>query len=191
MIIGLTGQTGAGKSTLCEFLLKHNIHTIDCDRISRDVTKDDSPILAVIEREFNGVVNGGVLDRKKLGQIVFLNKDKKRVLESILFPEIISKIKDEIKQINGDVVIDAPTLFESGLNKICDKTLAVVANEQTRLKRIILRDGISECDAKLRMNAQHSHEWFESHCDKTLFNDGDENAFLNSAKEVLLKWGIL
>lgn len=187
MIIGLTGQTGAGKSIVCEVFSKKGIKVIDCDKISREVTKNNSPVLEKISQKFEGVVKNGVLDRQSLGKIVFSSPQKKAVLESILFPEIVKRVKGEILG-EKTVIIDAPTLFESGLNEICDKTLAVVADDQKRLSRIVLRDGIDESGAKLRMSAQHTAEWFKNNCDAVIENDGSKNEFIKRVDEVLLKW---
>lgn len=188
MIIGLTGQTGAGKSTVCEHLFKKGVHVIDCDKISREVTKDNSPVLEKISEKFEGVVKNGVLNRRALGQIVFSSPKKKAVLEGILFPEIIKRVKDEINTTHGVIVLDAPTLFESGLNEVCDKTLAVTADDEKRVSRIVLRDGIDEERAKLRMSAQHTGEWFLKNCDEVVKNDGDKDEFIKRVDEVLKKW---
>lgn len=193
MIIGLTGQTGAGKSTVCEILKEKCIKSIDCDKISREITADNSPVLDEIESHFNGVVNDGVLDRTRLGIIVFGDKEKKAVLEGILFPHIIKKVKERLNEFESEtaVFLDAPTLFESGLDKICDKTLAVVASEKSRLDRILVRDKIDTLSAITRMRAQNPETWFYVHCDKVIANDGDLHNLETELLAVLKEWGIL
>ena len=188
MIIGLTGQTGAGKTTLCKFLKENSFEIIDCDKIAREVTAENSPLLPEIESAFEGVVENGVLNRRKLGEIVFSSNEKKKTLENILFPEIIKRVEEKISQLGGNIVLDAPTLFESGLNKICQKTLAVVADEEIRTQRIISRDNISKESAKLRINAGLSKEWLLKNCDAVVFNNTTETELINAAREVLKQW---
>ena len=193
MIIGLTGQSGAGKSTVCQLLKEKCIKSIDCDKISREITADNSPVLDEIENAFSGVVKDGVLDRTRLGMIVFGDKEKKTVLENIVFPHIIAKVKERLNEFESEtaVFLDAPTLFESGLDKICDKTLAVVSSEKSRLERILIRDKIDELSALTRMRAQPDETWFYVHCDKIIPNDRDLHTLENELSAVLKEWGIL
>lgn len=193
IIIGLTGQTGAGKSTVCEILKEKCIRSIDCDKISREVTADGAPALSEIEKAFGTVVVDGVLDRRKLGMIVFNDQDKKAVLEGILFPYIIDEVKRRLNELESEnaVILDAPTLFESGLYKICDRILGVVASEKSRLERILMRDKIDELSAITRMRAQPSEEWFSRHCDEVIKNDGGLHELEFSLVPILKDWGVL
>ncbi len=193
MIIGLTGQTGAGKSTVCELLHEKCIRSIDCDAISREVTADNSPALEEVEKAFEGVVIDGVLDRTRLGMIVFGDAEKKALLESILFPHIIEKVNSRLNEFESEtaVILDAPTLFESGLDKICDKTLAVVASEKSRLSRILSRDKIDEVSAVTRMKAQPNEAWFMAHCDEIVENNSDIHQLDLAVSAILKNWGVL
>ncbi len=193
MIIGLTGQTGAGKSTVCELLKEKCIKSIDCDKISREVTCDNAPALKEIENAFDGVVENGVLDRQKLGMIVFNDPEKKAVLEEILFPHITGEVERLLNEYESEtaVVLDAPTLFESGLDKMCQKILGVVASEKARLSRILLRDKIDEVSALARMSAQPNEAWFIEKCDKVLSNDGSLHDLEEAVTATLKAWGVL
>lgn len=122
------------------------VYVIDADVVSREVTQKGSESLEEIAKTFSPAVLNpdGTLNRRALGKIVFANPHQLRRLEAILYPAIIKQIKKTIQVCvqNGErlVVLDAPTLFESGCDKLCDKIIAVCAGEQTRFARLLLRD---------------------------------------------------
>ncbi|MCL2057222.1 MAG: dephospho-CoA kinase [Oscillospiraceae bacterium] len=179
-IIGLTGQTGAGKSTVCDLLRKQGHHVIDCDLAARAVTEKGGRCLADIAAAFGGdILNAdGTLNRAKLGKIVFSDSAEKKRLEQIIFPYITEKIFAEIERLRESgaeaVFLDAPTLIESRLYKSCDTVISVTAPQETRFRRIVLRDGLDEDAARRRMSAQHSDDFYTSASDIVIENSGDE-----------------
>lgn len=189
-IIGLTGQTGAGKSTVAAWLRAHGTVCIDADRVSRAVTKPGTAafkeVIAAFGKEMLSA--DGTLNRRALGSLVFADEVKRKQLESILFPHIITDIRRQLERAekNGAAVavLDAPTLFESGLDKICTRTVGVVADENRRYDRIVARDGLTADAAKARMNAQKSEAFFRTHCDEIIENNDDREALEQRIREV-------
>ena len=169
-LIGLTGQTGAGKSYVAKKLRDMGYNIVDADYYSRRLTEDDSPILPLIAQTFGAdTVEHGVLNRKILAEKVFSNKDLLEKLNKIMHPRILEMCESAAE---FPCVLDAPQLFESGGERLCARVLSVTAPEDLRLKRIIERDGISKQQARDRMNAQHSEEFFKENSDFTVINDG-------------------
>ncbi len=181
-VFGLTGQTGAGKGFVGEALKTFGFNVIDSDRISRELTDRGSPVLSVLQAEFGAdIVNGGELNRALLAQRAFSSRERTDELNRILHPAIIERCKKEAK---GLCVIDAPQLFEAGLEKDCYKIIAVVAPRETRLERIILRDGITEKNALERINAQLSEEYYIKNSDFVIVNDGKTDV-KSAVKEII------
>lgn len=188
IIVGLTGPTGAGKSsaaTLCKSLgIKH----IDCDIIARKATeKGEEGLLAVVKAFGDDILNNdGTLNRKALAEKAFKDKDSTALLNQTLLPIIKKMVMAEIKDDN--VLLDAPTLFESGVSEICSKTVAVLSDKDLRLKRILARDNITTEQALLRINAGKSDDFYKEKCDFVIYNNSDENTFnndfLNLLKEI-------
>ena len=167
VVIGLTGQSGAGKSTVCKMLADANMFIIDADQVAREVLENEKRCLADIILEFGCLylTTNGTLDRKKLGSFVFANKEKLKKLNAITFPYILKSIREKINDniYKQDVIIiDAPTLFESGADEFCDKVISIIAREEIRKFRIMQRDNISETDAQNRINSQHNDEYYSS-----------------------------
>lgn len=194
-VIGLTGQSGAGKSEVSSMLEKSGIVCINCDAVSRDVTKKDAPALKAICEVFGDDIlrPDGTLDRKKLGSIVFSNKEKLELLNKTIFPFIIDEIKRIIADFGGDgvIVLDAPTLFESGCDKICDEKIAVIADREIRLERIMARDSLTKVDAENRINSQLCEEFFKQNCDVIIQNNGDLAELEKAVGDLLTRWGVV
>ena len=176
MILGITGGTGCGKTTLLNLLAEHGYTLLDCDAIYHKLLKTDKNMLCAIENRFPGVVTAGALDRKKLGSVVFADPAALQDLNKITH----SAVKLEVLQIletTKNAAIDAIGLFEGGLAELCDVTIAVTAPESIRVQRLMARDHISEDYARSRIAAQHSNEEFASLCDYALDNCSTEAAF--------------
>lgn len=167
-VIGLTGPTGSGKTTVSRLLSQNGCYVIDADIVARKVVEKGSDCLNEIAGFFGSDIideNGNLL-RRKLGDIVFNDKAKLKALDNIIYPYIIKEITREIEGCASKIaVIDAPTLFESGCNKICDKVLVVTAEKELRLNRIVLRDNITYKQAEARANSQYSDEFFAKNAD--------------------------
>ncbi|NCC86374.1 MAG: dephospho-CoA kinase [Clostridia bacterium] len=191
LTIGLTGQTGSGKSTVSQILSSMGFYTIDCDKISRLITEKGSPVLGDISSAFgiDVIKANGELDRALLAKRAFATKEATLILNNITHPAITKLVK---KKVNGAffngydvVVIDAPALFESGIEKDCDIIVSVIANEDVRLGRILKRDCIDEEYARLRIKAQHNEEYYKSKSDIIINNDSSLDALKEQISELL------
>ena len=194
MIIGLTGQTGAGKSTVSDFLLKKGMFVIDCDEVSREVTKKGSELVLNLAKAFgNEILEDDLsLNRGKLASIAFSSREKTELLNSITHPVIFNAIKEKIKQNNEKIIVlDAPTLFESGADKLCDKIISVICSEEKRLERIVKRDNLSAQQAKKRINAQYDNDFYTKKSDAVIENNENIDDIENKILQALNEIGVL
>ena len=179
MVIGLTGAIGSGKSTVSRLFSEAGFAIVDCDAISRGLDKSRKYINAVREAFGDGVIDmtGGEakIDRKALAEIVFSSPEAKKKLEDIAHPMILDTVYrrvDAAREQKKDVVIDAPLLFEAGLDKICDVTVGVVADEKIRFERAMKRGGITEENLSRRIMLQPENEFYASKCNYIIENNG-------------------
>lgn len=192
-IIGLTGQTGAGKSTVRKLLKLKGAAVIDADTVAHDVADNNLDCLTDIVEHFSCMVlnANGRLNRKALGKIVFSDKKQLAVLNKVMFPYIVSAIKGQVRAYEQAgaqlVVIDGATLIESGCSKMCSVLISVTAEEETRITRIIHRDGISKKDASIRVSAQNPEEFYISASDYVIKNDGTPGDLEREAERVFYK----
>ena len=177
MIIGITGQTGAGKSTVCELLEKRGYYHLDADEVAHEVVENDADVLAALSECFGkDIIKKDVtLSRPKLAARAFKNKETAEKLDGICYPAVIKEIKKIIRQKSKQkyegVLIDAIGLFESGAHKLCDFTVFVTADREKRLERIIARDGIAKEAAQKRINAQKDDAYYKQKADYTVKNN--------------------
>lgn len=177
MVVGLTGQTGAGKSTVSRVFREYGFAVIDADIISREVVEKGSACLSEIEDCFHeGVITPeGTLDRKALGAIVFSDAKKLELLNSIMYPYIVGRILQEIHHLadmgQTMILLDAPTLFESRADDFCDLIISVIAREPLRLERIMKRDGLTEEQSQHRIDSQLPECFFKGHSDFIIKNN--------------------
>lgn len=186
-IIGLTGPTGAGKSVAAAVAEQMGIQVIDCDRVARTAVMPDTAGLAALVSAFGAEILAadGTLDRKELARRAFCDKAHTELLNQTLLPHIIPLV--EAEQHADRVLLDAPTLFESGIDATCQAVVAVLSDREKRLERIIERDGISRKDAELRLNAGKSDTFYLERTSYILYNNGDFDAFLQEAKTLFKK----
>ena len=177
-VIGLTGQTGAGKSTVCTILKDKGCHIVDTDLLARKAVENPEVIERLCDKFGDDIISGGVLDRRELARRAFATPEGTKALNLITHPEITRLAVEEIHKAESEgakaAIIDAALLFESPLTAVCDKTVCVAADEKIRLERIMKRDGISESDARLRMNAQPDEEYYKSKSDIIINNNGED-----------------
>ena len=189
-VIGITGPTGAGKSLLCG-KLSEKFSVIDADEVYHSLLCPPSDCLDALRRSFgDGVfLSDGSLDRTALSSIVFSDEEKLSLLNRTVLDFVLKNIRAMLAELKASgtecVLVDAPTLIESGFHKECDFTISVLASPELRLSRIITRDHLSEEKAALRISAQKDDDFYRTHSDLVLINDGDINALTERALEFL------
>ena len=191
MILGITGGTGCGKTTLLNVIAENGGLILDCDAIYHELLVSDKALLAAIEARFPGTVDNGELQRKKLGSIVFSDEKALQDLNQITHGAIRAEVLRRLEETPGLAAIDAIALFEGGLADLCDLTVAVTAPEEIRVQRLMLRDSITEDYARSRIAAQHNEDWFRQRCDCTLENNSTEIQFRKKCLAFLQKQGIM
>ena len=176
-IYGLTGKTGAGKSTAAALLREKGWYVIDGDVLARQVTQKGSPVLQTLASVFGAdiLLPDGSLDRKALVRKVNTRSDGKQQLDSITHPAIDALLRAEVQKAQNAgftrCVFDAAALLESPSKALCEKIIVVTAPEQIRLQRIRSRDGLSEEDARARMRMQKEDDYYLSQADIIIEND--------------------
>ena len=191
MIIGITGGTGCGKTTLLAEIEKLGGLVLDCDAIYHDLLRSDNQLLTAIETRFPGVVENGQLNRRKLGAIVFADKQALQDLNFITHGAVKAAVLCKLESQPALAAIDAIALFEGGLAELCDLTVAVTAPVEARVKRLMSRDNIPEDYARNRIAAQHDANWFRERCDEILENNGNLDTFQCKCLAFLARHGIM
>lgn len=174
-LVGIIGKTGAGKSTVSDYLRSKGAYIIDGDKVSREVLNNNSDLLGRLTDAFGeDILNtDGTLNRRMLARKAFSSLQKTDLLNSIMHPAINNAISDEVAEAfaNYDVVaVDAAALIESGFADKCDIVVTVHAPENIREQRIMKRDGISADDALIRINAQKPDDFYFSKSDIIINN---------------------
>lgn len=193
MVIGLTGQTGAGKSTVSKVFVQNDFRLIDADAISRHVVARGSHCLADLQECFTDAIltPDGELDRKVMASIAFSDHRKLEMLNTIMYPYIVGEILRMIHRFSQQnhklILLDAPTLFESRADDFCDLIISVVAKPELRMQRIMERDHISEKAAQQRMEMQLTEEFFRLHSDTVLENNSSFSELWDAAQELSAK----
>lgn len=177
-LVGLTGQTGGGKTTVSHYLRQKGFTVVDADRIARQVVSKGSSCLMDLALQFGVEIlqTDGSLNRRKLGEIAFSDPEKRNLLNRLTFPYIRQAILNQVQTLldEGEMIfLDAPTLFESEFHRQCDKIVSVTAPQEMRYSRIVARDDLSEKQARDRMSAQFEDTFYEEKSDYVLANDKD------------------
>lgn len=178
-LIGLTGQSGAGKSTAAELFKQSGMTVIDADALVAKIYESSPVCLKAVAASFgHDIINpDGSLNRRLLAKRAFETKENTALLGAIVHPFVIAETLRILKTLSGTAVFDAPQLFESNMDAVCDIIVSVTANENVRLSRILGRDNVTEEQATERIRAQFSEEFFRSHSDYTIENNGDISGF--------------
>lgn len=186
-IIGLCGCTGSGKSTVATLFAMYGAHIVDCDAIAHNISQKGSACLSELVEHFGeGILNeSGNLNRKLLANIVFDSEQERKVLENVTHKYILEKVFDEFKNNKGLILVDAPLLFESGLDTWCDYTVVVTADEKVRLKRIVTRDDIDEELALKRIKSQTDEDTLVEKCDFVIHNNANVKSLNSQIKAVV------
>lgn len=191
IVIGLTGPTGAGKSSVAVEAERLGFKVIDCDKLARKAvlvgTDGYKALLEAFGTEI--LAEDKAINRRELARKAFSSRESTELLNKTLLPHIVILVKQEM---TGDkILLDAPTLFESGINTMCDFTVAVLAERAVRLSRITARDGIDKAAAELRINAGKGDEFYKSRADYIIYNNGEPDRFISEfghiIKEIMQK----
>lgn len=177
-IIGVTGNSGAGKSEVCKMLkIKYNAYIIDADEIARSITILNKECIDEIVKNFGEDIldiNGNI-KRGKLAKIIYNNKNKREKLNSITFKYITEQVNIELekaKKENFDyAIIDAPLLFEADIAKKCNIVIGIISKKDIKIARISNRDSITIEDANSRLKAQKSNKFFKENCNYIIENN--------------------
>jgi dephospho-CoA kinase len=175
LVIGLTGGIASGKSTVLSIFENLGVKTLDSDIIARDVVKKGKPALKEIVKKFGKefLKKDGALNRKKMGDLIFQYKQKRKDLEKIIHPKVIEIYKKTIKSLkSGILVIDIPLLFEAGLQRQVNKIVTVWVPRNVQIKRLTQRGKLSRKEALLRINSQWSLERKRNLSDFIVDNSG-------------------
>lgn len=187
-IVGITGGTGVGKTTVLRELSSLGALIIDCDEVYHGLLNNSEALNRELCKNFPEAFESGVLQRKKLGAVVFADEDRLKTLNSISHRYICLEVERLLGEwaVNGGrlAAIDAVELINSPLAGLCCKTVAVLAPTEERIKRILERDGISREYAELRVKAQKSDEYYAENCDTVLRNDGDKAEFTEKCRKL-------
>ena len=172
LIVGITGPTGAGKTSALRALEQLGGCVLDCDAIYHDMLRSDDGLRRAITDAFGRVFAAdGQLDRQKLGTLVFGDPQQLERLNTIIYAHLPRELERRMAASPAPIIgIDAINLVESGLSKLCDRTLAVLAPVEDRIRRIMARDGISDEYARLRVAAQKDDAFYRTHCTDILEN---------------------
>lgn len=188
-IVGVTGPSGSGKSTALRCLRDRGALVLDCDAVYHELLETDAELVNELGRRFPGTVEKGRLQRKKLGERVFGNQegllDLNRITHRSITEEVQRRLRAFALQGGSLAALDASELLESPLAERCDFTIGVLAPEETRIRRIMARDGITRDYALSRVRAQHGEDYFRARCTVTVENNQDEATFYANINKVL------
>jgi len=196
IVLGLCGQSGAGKTTALDTLARLGAEICDCDKVSREVMTFGTPCTREVISAFGeSICSCGEIDRRALGKIVFSDKDKLEILTEITHRYIKAEVKARIERFKakgkGLFVLDAPLLFESGLDRDCDLTLVITADREKRIERIMKRDGIDREIAENRIASQLDEEKLISLADEVITNNETEKELAEAVEAFAERRGLL
>ena len=176
MVIGITGNSGAGKTEVAKILAKRlNASLINADEIARKLAEPGQIYYKKILELFGSeILTENALNRQKIAKIIFKDSKKREELNKLTYKYVVDEIKAraEHEKANKNVVLDVPLLFESGLDEICDVTIAILADEEVKIERICKRDNVNRETAKARLKAQKDNAYYEVRADYIINNNG-------------------
>lgn len=189
MLIGLTGQFGAGKSTVAEILAGHGAKIVDADLIGRKVVEASGEMFGQLIAAFGSDIlsTDGSLDRSKLAELAFHDDQSKAKLNKLVHPRLLSALHEQVKAFdpaNNLVIIDAALLLDWGLDAKVDEVWVVEADEIQRLSRLIER-GFTESDTLARQKAQLSAEQFRAKATRLITNNGSRSELERAISEII------
>lgn len=189
-LIGLTGPTGSGKSTVSEVFRSKGFAVVDADKIAHRALCDEACIEKLTQAFSEDILSeDNTINRKALAKVAFSNEENTKILNSITHPVIISLSLEEFEALSQkgykNILFDAPTLFEAGMDRMCNSVISVIAPKELRLMRILQRDNIGEEQALARINAQKEDSFYAEKSDFIIVNDGDYQNLLSQAEKII------
>ena len=197
LVIGLTGPTGAGKGEVASIFARYDIPVINADRVYHSLITPPSSCLQELTEEFGKqiLLPNGSLDRRALGGIVFSDPAARERLNAITHRYVMEEVQGQMERLRREgvrvAVFDAPQLFEAGAHKACGAVVSVLAERGLRLERIMARDGLTAEAAMRRILAQKSDEFFKTHSDYIVKNDGALDALTPQVHRILRELGVI
>jgi len=195
--IGITGGIATGKSTISKMVAELGFTVIDADVVAREVVEPGVNAYRSIVEHFGKdiLLENGAIDRKKLGEIVFHNEDKRKLLNSIVHPEVrkvmLEKRDQAFQRGEKAVFLDIPLLYESGLTWMVDVVLVVYTDEKTQLQRLMKRNHFSKDEALARIRSQMPIEDKRKRADAVIDNRGPVEQSKQQLHTILKNWELL
>lgn len=181
-ILGLTGQSGAGKGVVASLLKEHGIPAVDADAVYHELLIPPSPCLDELRAEFSdAILNAdGTLNRPALSALVFAPTDEGKarlrrlneITHRYVIEQTLAMLEEYEKRGCRAAVIDAPLLIEAGLHRKCDHVVAVLADREIRIARLLERDRLSIEQISARLDAQKDASFYIEHADSLVYNNG-------------------
>ncbi|MGG2105620.1 dephospho-CoA kinase [Lysinibacillus pakistanensis] len=199
MIIGLTGSIASGKSTVAKMITALGLPIVDADIVARDVVEPGTgtETLALIAEQFGQdiLLEDGTLNRAKLGDIIFHEPAKRKILNDIMHPAIRQEMLRQrdayLEAGNKHVVMDIPLLFESKLQHFVERIIVVSVSEEVQLRRLMERNNLSKEDALARMHSQLPMSVKEKGAHAVIYNNENLGQTEDQLKKILTKWDVL
>ncbi len=197
MIIGLTGSIASGKSTVAKMMTALGLPIVDADVVARDVVKPGTETLALIVQNFGEdiLLDDGNLNRPKLGDIIFHEPAKRKILNDIMHPairqEMLTQRDAYLEAGQKHVVMDIPLLFESKLQHFVERILVVSVSEEVQLRRLMERNQLSKEDALARMHSQLPMSVKEKSAHAVIYNNENIQQTEEQLIKILTHWGVL
>ena len=186
-LIGLTGQSGAGKTTVAKIFQENGYEVLNADLIARELQENNAVIDKLVETFSDRIITDeGKLNRESLANIVFSDEKELEKLNNIMFPLVMHKILQLSEKTNKNkILLDAPQLFESGANKMCYFTIAITAPQELLIQRIMKRDNITEEMANKRLSKQHTEKFFNENADFIINNNSNEKELKSFVQHII------
>jgi dephospho-CoA kinase len=189
MLIGITGQIGAGKTTAANVLKKMGAVVIDADKIGRAVVETNPQLLRKLTKSFGNQIltASGNLRRKKLAEVAFANRKNRKLLNKLVHPYLLRELRQELMKAlrkNSVVVVDAALLLDWNLDELMDQTLVISCGKDKRVARLVKR-GIAESDALARMKNQLPFSEYQNRANRVILNNSTKSSFQRKVRE----WG--
>ncbi|MCI8291185.1 MAG: dephospho-CoA kinase [Clostridia bacterium] len=194
-ILGITGPSGSGKTTLCSLIQKnYDAFIIDADNVAKSLSSNTETeyFRKMVNLFGNEVLRpDGNLNRKEVAKIIYNDNEKRKALNLLTFKYVVYDIENQIRDVQSSnykyIAIDVPLLYEAKMENICDKVIAVVAEDKEKVLRICMRDNIDEKLARQRLQIQNNNEFFVKKADFVIHNDGTIDKLEKSLKEIIEK----